>query len=120
MGLDKGDDVGLQFGGGAMHTALQLLAGQFREPTFHLVYLAGRCRGEVDVPVRTAGQPSLNFRRLVRGVVVHHQMHVRPFRHRCVDFLRKSRKSVARWRLSHFSITAPVAMSSAANSEVVP
>jgi hypothetical protein len=24
-----------------MHTALQLLAGQFREPTFHLVYLAG-------------------------------------------------------------------------------
>lgn len=37
MGLDKGDDVGVEFGGGAMHTALQLLTGQFREPTFHFV-----------------------------------------------------------------------------------
>ena len=42
MGLDKGDDVGLQFGGGAMHTALQLLTGQFREPT--LGSDAGECR----------------------------------------------------------------------------
>ena len=35
--LDEGGDVGLQFGGGAVDTPLQLLARQFGEPSFHLI-----------------------------------------------------------------------------------
>lgn len=44
----------------------------------------------MDVPVRAAGQLGLEFWRIVRGVVVHHQIHARHFRHCSVDFLRHS------------------------------
>ena len=73
----------------AGHATLQLLSCQFGEPSFDLVDPTGRCGGEVNVPVRAAGQPRLDFRRLVRGVIVHHQMYVRPFRNRGVDLFQK-------------------------------
>ena len=42
--------------------------------------------------MRTTRKPGLDLRRLVGGVVVHHQMHVRPFRHGCVDLLEEVEK----------------------------
>ena len=41
----------------------------------------------MHVPVRAARQPRLDARRFVRGIVVHHQMHLRPVRHGNVDLL---------------------------------
>jgi hypothetical protein len=35
--FDEGDDVGLQFGRGAVDIPLQLLARQLGEPAFHLI-----------------------------------------------------------------------------------
>ena len=85
MRLDEGGNVGLQFGGGSVGTPLQLLACQLGEPALHLIDPAGRGGGEMHVPVRAARQPRFYARRFVRGIVVHHQMHLRPVRHGSVD-----------------------------------
>lgn len=45
----------------------------------------------MDVPVRAARQPRLDPRGFVRGVVVHHQVHVWPFRQRGIDLLQKEK-----------------------------
>ena len=61
---DEGCDVGLQLGGGAVHTTLQLLARQFREPAFDLIDPGCRCGREMHMPVRPAGKPGLDLRGL--------------------------------------------------------
>src|SRR3546814_1061639 len=50
--LDEGGDVGFEFRGGAMDTALQLLARQLSKPPFNLVDPGRRCRCEMHMPMR--------------------------------------------------------------------
>lgn len=85
MRLDEGGNIGLEFGRGAAHPALQLLPGQLSELAFDLVDPTGRGGREVHMPVRAARQPGLDLRGLVGGVIVHHQMYLRSLRHCCVD-----------------------------------
>lgn len=70
-----------------MDTALQLLARQLCKPAFDLIYPGRRCRCEVNMPMRAARQPGLDLWRLVGGVVVHHEVYVRPLGHLGVDSL---------------------------------
>ena len=59
-----------------MDPAPQLLFSQQREEALDLVEPGGAGRREVDMPTRMAGQPTLDGRGLVGGVVVHDQMNV--------------------------------------------
>src|SRR3546814_21187090 len=56
--LDEGGDVGFEFRGGAMDTALHLLARQLSKPPFNLVDPGRRCRCEMQMPMwaRTEGR----------------------------------------------------------------
>lgn len=46
----------------------------------------------MDVPMRAACEPSLDPRCLVGGVVVHHQVHVRPVRYGRIDLFEEVEK----------------------------
>ena len=46
----------------------------------------------MHMPVRTSRQPSLDLRGLVRGIVVHDQMHIRAFRHMGINLFEKVEK----------------------------
>ena len=59
-----------------MDPAPDLFLGQEREEALDLVEPGGAGRGEVDMPARMAGQPTLDGRGLVGRVIVHHQMDV--------------------------------------------
>ena len=134
MRRDEGGDVGLQFGGSAVDTPLQLLAGKLGEPAFHLIDPARRGRREMHMPMRAAGEPGLDLRRLVGGVqwensppdcflirfTVHHQRHVRPVGQPAVEFLEEVEKPGRPMPFAAFADHRPVAISSAANSAVVP
>lgn len=58
------------------HAALR----HFREKSFHQIQQAGAGGGEMDVVARMALQPSAHWRHLVRGVVVHNQIHLKASR----------------------------------------
>lgn len=75
-----------------MDTSLRLLARQFREPALKPVDHAGRGRHGASMPTGAAREPGLDLRCLVRGVIIHHQMHVPSFRHGRVDLLQKVEK----------------------------
>ena len=95
MCLDESADIGFQFRRGPMDTALQLLARQLCTPSFDLIDPGGRCWGAVNMPMRAARQPGLYFRCLVGGIIVHHEMNIRPLRplrHLRVDPLEKGEK----------------------------
>lgn len=92
VAFDESADVALQFAGGGMNAAPQLLAGEFRKPTLDLV--DPRCRGwrEVDVVVRPAGEPCSNQRCLVGRVIVHDDVYVEVGRHLSVNLLEEVEK----------------------------
>jgi len=46
----------------------------------------------MDMPMRAPRQPCLDLRGFVCGIVVHHQMHIRTFRHVGVDLFEKVEK----------------------------
>src|SRR3546814_1721485 len=77
---DEGGDIGLEFRRGSVNAALQLLARQLGEPAFDLVDPGRRSWCEVHMPMRAAGKPCLDLRRLVGGIIVHHEVDVRPLR----------------------------------------
>ena len=85
MRLDESDDIGFELGGGPVDAALELLAGELGEPAFDLVDPRGRRRCKMNMPMRPACQPGLDPRRLVRGIVVHHEMHIGSLGHRGVN-----------------------------------
>ena len=62
--------------GRAMDAAPELFLGQEREKALDLVEPGGSGRREVDMPAGMPGQPALDGRGLVGGVVVHHQVDV--------------------------------------------
>src|SRR3546814_6275266 len=62
-----------------------LLARQLGEPAFDLVDPGRRSWCEVHMPMRAAGKPCLDLRRLVGGIIVHHEVDVRPLGHLGVD-----------------------------------
>jgi len=59
-----------------MHAAPDLLFGDEREEALHLVDPRRAGWGEVNMPAWPLCQPIPNRLGLVRGVVVHHEMHV--------------------------------------------
>src|SRR3546814_5127696 len=65
---DEGGDIGLEFRRGSVNAALQLLARQLGEPAFDLVDPGRRSWCEVHMPMRAAGKPCLDLRRLVGGI----------------------------------------------------
>jgi hypothetical protein len=67
---------------------------------------------------RMTSEPILDRRRLVRSVVVHDQVYVEHRRHASIDGAQDCKNSLLRWRRWVWPITAPVAMSNAANSVV--
>ena len=85
VGLNESGDVGLEVLDTAMDAALDLLVGEQREPAFDLIKPGGAGRCEVQVTARVAGEPGLDRRRLVSGVIVEHQMDVEIGRHRLLD-----------------------------------
>ena len=87
--FDEGADVGFELAGRGVHAALQLLAHQFGEPAFDLIDPGSGGRREVDVPVRSPRQPSLDRRGLVGGVVVHDDVEVQPLGDAPVDLLQE-------------------------------
>ena len=120
-GVDVVPDGLLEFLGRAMNPAPELFLGQECEEALDLVEPGGAGGREVDMPAGMPGQPTPDGGRLVGCVVVHHQMDVEfagdlGFE-RAQENLRNSR---LRWRGKHWPMTRPVAMSSAANSVVVP
>lgn len=86
--------------GAAMDTSADLFFGERGEEAFDLVDPERAGWGEVQSEPRMAQQPAMDERRLVGAGVVDHEVHVE---------LRR-----------HLPITVPVAMSSAAKSDVVP
>ena len=64
-----------------MDAALDLLVSEQREPALDLVKPGGAGRGEVELMARVAGEPGLDGRRLVGGVVVEHEMNFEIGRH---------------------------------------
>lgn len=85
MSGDEGGDIGLEFRRGSVDAALQLLARQLGEPAFDLVDPGRRSWREVHMPMRAAGKPSLDLRRLVGGIIVHREVDVRPLGHLGID-----------------------------------
>lgn len=75
-----------------METALQLLARWLCKPPLNLIVPGRRCRREVNMPMRAAGEPSLDRRRLVGCIVVHHEIDVRSVGHHGVDPLEEVQK----------------------------
>lgn len=76
MSGKEGGDVGSEISGGAMDAALQLPAGEFSEPAFHLIDPWRRCRCEVGMQAGPACQAGLDRRRVANGAVVHHETDV--------------------------------------------
>jgi len=103
----------------AMDGARDLLVGEQREPALDLVQPGGAGRCEVEVIARVAGEPCLDRRRLVDGVVVEHEMDVEVGRHGLLD-LGQELAEFDRAVTLVAAMTWPVAISRAANNEVMP
>ena len=79
MAFDESADVALEFAGGGMNAAPQLLAGEFCKPALDLV--DPRCR----VLLRPAGEPCSNQRGLVGRVIVDDDVYIEVGRHLSVN-----------------------------------
>lgn len=73
----------------AMGTASDLFARDLGEPSLDLAQPRGRSGCEVHLESWMACKPRLDRGRLVRAVVVHHQMHIQLGRHVGLDSARK-------------------------------
>ena len=78
-GFDPGADVGFEFFDAAVGAAAQFAVGQLGEPAFDEVEPRGVGRGEVQVEPGVLGQPLLDLRGLVGGVVVTDQVQLQVF-----------------------------------------
>jgi hypothetical protein len=85
VSFDERGDACPEGGYAATDAAPDLLIGEDREEALHLVE-PGRT-GQVHVPAWPFHQPSLDQRRLVRGVIIHDQVNVELGRHACFDLV---------------------------------
>ena len=85
MSADEAVDFFDEVGGGLEGAATDGTLGDEGEEAFDLVQPGGICGREVNVPTRTAGEPSLDLGMLVRGVVVDDEMDVELGRHIGLD-----------------------------------
>ena len=92
MVIDEGEDSILQFLDAAMNPAPDLTLGEKGEPALDLVEPGGVGRGEVDVIARPLGEPGLDGRRFVGGVIVHHEVDIEIGGHGGVDRVQKAAK----------------------------
>ncbi len=110
-------DGGLQFADAFEHAASDALVGYQAEETFDLVEPGCRGRRKVHVEAGMLGQPRLDGRMLVGGVVVGDQVQVERLGRGPVDGPQEFEPFLM---AMHWPMTLPVATSSAANSVVVP
>lgn len=103
-----------------MNTALELLAGQFREPAFDLFDPTHGRRREANMPVGATGKPGFDLQRFMRGVIVEDEMHVQALRLLSVDPLQEVKELRGSMAPVALSNDGAVATSSAANRDVVP
>jgi len=68
-----------------MRAAPDVLLGERGEPALDLIQPRGRGGGEVNVKARVASEPGAHRWRLVRAVVVHHEVHIELGRHIGLD-----------------------------------
>lgn len=88
--LNEGLDIGLELGCGAMDPAPELALGEQGEEALELID-PGRAGGrEVGVPARTLGESVTHRLRLVRGVVVHHQVDIEVSGHGGLDLIEEA------------------------------
>ena len=73
VGLDEVLDLGYQFFDAAEGAAANGLLGDDAEPDFNLIQPGSAGRSEMHLNAGVCGQPALDARVLVRGVVVHDQ-----------------------------------------------
>src|SRR5271168_2203647 len=62
-----------------MNTSLEPLPGELSEPALDLIDPRRRSRCEVDMIMRPAGEPRLDFGSFVGGIVIHDDMDIDPF-----------------------------------------
>src|SRR5215471_17681362 len=84
-GSDPVPDVVLQGLHGGVDAAADQLVGEQAEPAFDLVHPGRAGGGEVDVEPGAAGQPGLDLGRVVGGVVIADEVHVKLCGHGLVD-----------------------------------
>src|ERR1039457_6830472 len=87
--IDPFYDSLLQFGNVVEDTSAYLLASNFGEQALNQIEPGRRCRDEVQLEARMALEPTLDSRRLVRGVVVGDQVEIEIGEGFSVDLLQK-------------------------------
>jgi len=90
--LDKGVDLFDQILDAAEGAAANGPLSDQAEPALHLIQPRRVCRGVVNVIEGSLGQPGAHLTMFVRGVVVHHQVHVELFRNTGVQLAQKREK----------------------------
>src|ERR1700678_3917019 len=84
---DVVEDGLAQMGHRVKAAAADSLSGDLGEPALDLVQPGGMGRYKMQMESRVALEPAHNRSRLMRGVVVQHQMHLLPVGNTCVDGL---------------------------------
>ena len=110
----------LELLGRAMSAATDVALRERCEPTLDLVEPGCRGRSEVDVEPRVACEPGSDRRGLVRPVVVHHEVDVQLGRDAGLDGSQEPQELCTAMPAVQLADDPPVAISSAANSVVVP
>ena len=117
--VDEGPDLDHQLADRGEGAAADGLAFDDAEPDLDKVEPRSRGRREVNVDPGVRCQPGLAFRVLVGGVVVHDQMQLL-VGVAAGEVAEKDQELLVRCRGFQQPVTSPVAISSAANSMVVP
>ncbi len=107
--FDEAVDLSHQFFDAGKRAATDRLLGDEAEPAFDWVQPRGVRRGEMDVVARAPGQPRPDLGVFVGGMVVDDEMDIELSRDVTLD---------VPWKRQEFLV--PVAISSAANTAVVP
>ena len=116
--LDEGGNCCFKSGDAAVNAAPDLAIGQQSEEPLDLVEPGTAGRGEVHMPARSPGKPVADQRRLMGGVVIHHDMHGEVGRNGGFDLVQEFAElggTVARIALADHPAGGDVA-----NSDVVP
>jgi len=90
--IDEGTDISFKLSDGRVYAALDLLSGELGEPALHLIDPRPGGGREVNIPMGSSRQPSLDLRGLVGGVMVHDDMNVEFARNTGVDLFEEVKK----------------------------
>lgn len=83
--IDERADIGFELPDGGMNTSPEPLSAKLSEPALDLIDPGRRSRREVDMIMRSAGEPGLDLGRFVGGIVIHDDMDIEPFGDSSID-----------------------------------